>query len=359
MFVDNVVEGEWFTATRTSYMEISPLMLSRNLKLFSSASFFTNDPTATPTFRFLLHSTGADYFPQKPLPKALSLIPESGSATALFIAYAFPLLVAFAASGPASAADYQFDTDAGTTTVQNTPLTGADGLNKQGAGTLQLTAINTYMGATSVSGGSLRVENGGQLTSTSSVTVAGANASLTVNGAGSKATTTTTTIGSAAGGVLTIENGGEVTNTGRLFLTDAVGDTATLNISGAGSLLTTGSISTRNAQNMVNVTDGGRIWDQGTGGLLFGRAGTFLVSGAGSLWDTDAAFLMVGGSLSVLDGGVFSSNSINMGGVTAIVSGAGSQITGTNLLLNGTAGSASTLTLAQGGVATFGAATAA
>jgi outer membrane autotransporter protein len=234
-------------------------------------------------------------------------------------------------------------------------IQGPGGLTLSG-GNQSLTGVSNYTGGTTVSGGGLRVENGGQITATNAVIVGGINASLTVNGVGSKVSTTATRIGSATGGVLTIENGGEVTST-RLYMADVASDIATLNVKGAGSLLTVGVLNARNGQSVVNVTDGGRISDTGGAGRYLGIAGTFLVSGAGSRWDTNFSFPMFAGSLSILDGGVFSATSsiqFVTGENTAIVSGAGSQMTATGLLRLGTSGTGSTLTLAQGGVATFG-----
>src|SRR5690606_27473255 len=90
-------------------------------------------------------------------------------------------------------------------------LSGTGSLPKTGTGTLSLTGANDYAGSTTVSGGTLSVEGGGSITSTPTLTVAGTDARLRVDGVGSSSTISNTAlIGSAA-------------EAGELIITDAAG----------------------------------------------------------------------------------------------------------------------------------------
>jgi rhamnogalacturonan endolyase len=68
------------------------------------------------------------------------------------------------------------------TVTLDVPLAGMDGFAKDGAGTLVLTKPNTLTGSVSVSGGTLRIGNGGTLTSTSSTGISGSGTRLNVAG---------------------------------------------------------------------------------------------------------------------------------------------------------------------------------
>src|SRR5690606_17428565 len=91
-------------------------------------------------------------------------------------------------------------------------LSGTGSLPKTGTGTLSLTGANDYAGSTTVSGGTLSVEGGGSITSTPTLTVAGTDARLRVDGVGSSSTISNTAwIGSAPeAGELMISQGGTV-----------------------------------------------------------------------------------------------------------------------------------------------------
>src|SRR5262249_44159401 len=71
--------------------------------------------------------------------------------------------------------------DAGQTLTVPTAITGAGGLNKTGAGTLALTASNTYSGGTTDAAGVLAVSNGVRPFGTGTVTLSGGNLSLLGN----------------------------------------------------------------------------------------------------------------------------------------------------------------------------------
>lgn len=101
------------------------------------------------------------------------------------------------------------DTD-GYDVTASSGLSGTGSLTKTGTGTLSLTGANDYAGSTTVSGGTLSVEGGGSITSTPTLTVAGTDARLRVDGVGSSSTISNTAlIGSAAeAGELIISQGG-------------------------------------------------------------------------------------------------------------------------------------------------------
>jgi len=84
--------------------------------------------------------------------------------------------------------------------------TGSGGLTKQGAGTLTLSAANTYTGATTVSTGTLALSGGGLIANSSTISVA-SSATLSVTGV----TPTTFTVGSAQ----TLAGSGSVLATGK------------------------------------------------------------------------------------------------------------------------------------------------
>ncbi len=84
-----------------------------------------------------------------------------------------------------------FESDSGMTLTIAKAITGAGGLAKAGAGTVELAAVNDYSGASVVSGGTLRVS--GSLASSSAVTV---KSGATLGGTGT------------VNGAVTVENGG-------------------------------------------------------------------------------------------------------------------------------------------------------
>lgn len=83
-------------------------------------------------------------------------------------------------------------------------LTGgtSSGLNKTGAGTLELTNANDYTGATNVNAGTLLIGTSGSLANTSAVTVGGAAATGTPTLGGGGTLVGATTIAAAGGGVV-------------------------------------------------------------------------------------------------------------------------------------------------------------
>jgi autotransporter-associated beta strand protein len=100
------------------------------------------------------------------------------------------------------------DTNTFNTTIAKslTAGTGSGGLTKQGAGTLTLSAANTYTGATTVSTGTLALSDGGLIANSSTINVASA-ATLSVTGV----TPTTFTVGATQ----TLTGAGTILATGK------------------------------------------------------------------------------------------------------------------------------------------------
>jgi autotransporter-associated beta strand protein len=157
---------------------------------------------------------------------------------------------------------------------------GAGALTKTGAGTLELSAANTYTGATNINGGVLRIASGGSLTSAGN-------------------------INSTAGGQLSIA--GSVTMAADTYF--AVGN---------GIVNTTGTTSIDGGS--LNVGTGAFLIGGGRSGVANGGLGTFVVNsgtvtvgaagGAGGGQDTQRVYLnpyaTSGTSQLLLNGGVFS-----------------------------------------------------
>ncbi|WP_026600982.1 autotransporter-associated beta strand repeat-containing protein [Methylomonas sp. 11b] len=154
-------------------------------------------------------------------------------------------------------------------------LSGAEALNKAGAGTLTLTATNTHTGAVTVSAGGLTLEGGSSIGDSSAVTV-DSGATLTLNGGNE-------TIGSLAGAgnvVLSyrLTAGGDNTNTtfsGVISSTNTSGidkfGTGTLTLSGANTYTGSTTVS----------------------------AGTLALSGNSAIADASAVTVLNGGTLNV------------------------------------------------------------
>ena len=264
------------------------------------------------------------------------------------------------------------------TTAFAVPITGAASVNKLGAGTTTLTAVNTFTRAVTVSGGVLELANGGQINNAFDSNVT--EGLVRITGAGSKwANTATTIIGDSATGAISVESGGELRANAALLVSRVGTGNGTLTVTGAGSTATTngelriadqgaglleildGGVVTSGhgylAQNTVlasatahisgpnsrwsitgfldvgnrgagtlNIENAGAVVNTAGGyvGFIGGSNGAAIVDGAGSVWDSN--FFQVGGSgvgsLTIRNGGTAISrlagtNSVSLGEATS------------------------------------------
>lgn len=94
--------------------------------------------------------------------------------------------------------------------ISNSPSTSGDGINKLGAGTLQLGASNTYNGPTFVFGGTLQLTNSGSIAASSGLVVS--NATFDISGLATAETTLSSLSLSNSPTLVVSEPAGSVTN---------------------------------------------------------------------------------------------------------------------------------------------------
>ena len=185
-------------------------------------------------------------------------------------------------------------------------LTGVGSFSKGGTGTLTLSGVNTYSGATVIFGGTLQLGIGGALASSTDVSLPNSGATLDVHGA-------TTTVGSVAG---------------------VSGTTISL---GTGALTTADNSSTAFAG---AITGGGSFTKGGTGTLTLSGANTYT-----------GATVISGGTLQLGAGGTLASSS----DVSLPNSGATFDVNGATTTVNSIAGvSGSTISLGSGSLTSAG-----
>jgi len=263
-------------------------------------------------------------------------------------------------------------------------IQGSGGLAKTDAGTLVLTGSNTYSGNTTVDGGTLsvrggaigspgatvtvgstgngtlRIENGGQVSGATGVVgaSAGSQGAVVVTGGGSAWTSNGgLTIGDAGAGSLTIENGGVVQSAFALGAFQGSG-TSTIRVSGSGSRWTTGGfLSLLSGTSTMTVDQAGQV----RGGSIVigenaGAQAAAVVSGPGSTLASDSTFEVARagtGTLTVSGGATLTSAQGFVGRVAggvgnAVVTGAGSSWVNTGPDLTVGNGGTGTLTISEG-----------
>ena len=294
-------------------------------------------------------------------------------------------------------------------------IAGSGTLTKQGSGTLTLAGTNTYLGATTISAGTLTV-NGGQVTNTAGVTVgtlAGTVATLVVTNGGTVYSTDRVTLGSVSGAnsnriqvtgtgsrldfggkslyfgadfgktvtgsCVVVENNGVVTNVGGMTL--GYGDYSAGNsviVTNGGKLYGgAGSIGYRQyvSNNWVYVGGNGAAWNVG-GGLEIGhytsgRCNYLLVDGGGIVTNVSTLYVgnysgTAGNFMAITNGGQVytksasaignasgaNSNYVNVAGGNALWN-LGNQ----TLAIGKTGATGNWMTVASGGILTNGSVT--
>ncbi|WP_052129416.1 autotransporter-associated beta strand repeat-containing protein [Sphingomonas sp. 35-24ZXX] len=261
--------------------------------------------------------------------------------------------------------------DTGIAARLNTPISGTAGLTKTGAGTLTLAGANSYVGTTSVTGGTLSLLSGGF--------IAGAvqnSATLTNGGTINGLVTNTGTLsstGTLAGGLtnaagamanLSGSIGGAINNSGTISLTASVNSTAALVLDSTGILnigSTFSAFGSLAGSGRINGGSGGSLTVGGdnssttfSGSMIGG--GSLVKLGTGTLTLTNAT--VETSTLDINQGSAIITNGFGSAfGPTTVSNRAnltfGGSYAGTiantgNLVFNGTAGSLNNL---QGGTA--------
>ncbi len=169
---------------------------------------------------------------------------------------------------------YKIDTNGNSLTFATALTSSGGNLTKLGAGTLTLSANNTYTGATTVSAGTLLI-NGS--TNASSAVAVSSGATLGGNGTVNGATTLTGATIGTSGNTLTLGN--TLTSTG----TSTLASGSTVNVAGAKSV-TSGTLlieGTLGGSGTTAVSTGATIGGTGTvAGALTISSGGFLAPGA-------------------------------------------------------------------------------
>ncbi len=225
------------------------------------------------------------------------------------------------------------------------------------------TSMNAYIGKTD--DGILNISNGGEVSNHEGHIgyASGSTGKVTVDGAGSTwINRSSLYVGYNGSGTLSINGGGTLQNANG-FIGYNSGSTGVVTVDGASSTWTSGRLDVGiSGHGMLNITGGGAVSSSGMShiGYFSHSDGLVTVDGAGSTW-TSSNELFVGsngsGTLNIIDGGVFISNSLvsigsNPGSTGMVtVDGAGSTFTDsnwTNCLVVGSIGSG-TLNITGGG----------
>lgn len=238
-------------------------------------------------------------------------------------------------------------------------LAGAGSVTKAGAGTLTLTAANTYSGTTTISSGTLQIgagsttgsiggdvlnnatlafnrsgaiNYGGAITGSGALVQAGAG-TLTLTGASRYSGATT-----VAAGTLEVASGGSVDSTGNLMIGN--GTTAALVVSG-GSLTSAAATIGNGSLGNGSATISSGTWTN-TGNLVVGAndaLGALSINGTGRV--------IVAGALTK---GSYGTINLASGGTLQIGSGSATGSLGTDLVNNGALVFAPTGSSSYGGV---------
>jgi len=213
------------------------------------------------------------------------------------------------------------------TSISSIIGTGTAGITKTGNGTLTLSGVNTYTGATTVSAGRLKLANAGALGSSGSsysATTIASGATLDLNGQSVANTNTLNLSGTGAASA-----GGALINTSN-------------NAASYAGLVTLGAATTINASSgSISLTNAGTITGSGFGLTVTGGNDTSISSiigtGAGTLTKTGIGTLTLSGANTYTGATTVSAGRLKVGNATAL-GGSAAGVTvasGATLDLNG------------------------
>ncbi|NVO12426.1 MAG: autotransporter domain-containing protein [Rhodoplanes sp.] len=244
-----------------------------------------------------------------------------------------------------------FDTNGNDVTFAS-GLTGTGGVTKAGAGTLTLGAVNTYTGATIISGGTLALTGTGSIAASRGVSISsGATFDISGTTAGATITTLAGLVGSSValgGETLTLSNAsstfaGQITGTGGLVI---AGGTEAL----TGASTYTGG--TTVASGTLVIGNSGAI---GTGPLVLAEGttlgftgGSYTIANAISI-SGDPAFAPASGTVQTLTGVIADGTSpgtLEMVGAGTLVLAGTNTYTGATIVAAGTLALSGTGTIA-------------
>jgi autotransporter-associated beta strand protein len=208
----------------------------------------------------------------------------------------------------------------GNSLVLSSTITGPGNLLKTGAGTTELTAANTYTGGTTVAAGTLQVDAGASISTSTNFTIASGatldvsqispwsiSAGQTLSGSGTVNGSVTISAGATiapgtptATGTLTIADGVTLSGNTIMKLNGLTGASDTLSSPGGGNIVLAGSLVISNLNNVAPKI--GQTFTLFSTPALSGNFATILPAtpGAGLLWSTNN--LALNGTITVVAG---------------------------------------------------------